>query len=179
MNSEIKLGRVQDLDVTITPLGLGGTVLNVILFTLIGRLVFGRPTGRALAGGLALTGLHWFSEVWHNVGHATAARQTGHPMEGIRLGYLGVLGTAIYPEDEPELPAHVHLRRAAGGPIGSAVLTGIAGVLSLLTAGMRVGWVPVVFFLDNLLVFTLGALLPLGFTDGSTIYRWMGKREAS
>ncbi len=31
------------------------------------------------------------------------------------------------------------------------------------------------FFLDNLLVLTLGALLPLGFTDGSTILRWRAK----
>jgi hypothetical protein len=27
-------------------------------------------------------------------------------------------------------------------------------------------------FIDNLLVFTAGALLPLGFTDGSTLLHW-------
>jgi hypothetical protein len=36
-------------------------------------------------------------------------------------------------------------------------------------------WVLPLFSLDNLFFFTLGALLPLGFTDGSTILRWMGK----
>jgi hypothetical protein len=30
-------------------------------------------------------------------------------------------------------------------------------------------------FLDNLLIYTLGAMLPLGFTDGSTILNWRGK----
>jgi hypothetical protein len=32
------------------------------------------------------------------------------------------------------------------------------------------------FFLDNLLVLTLGSFLPLGFTDGSTLLEWWGKR---
>jgi hypothetical protein len=32
------------------------------------------------------------------------------------------------------------------------------------------------FFLENLFVFTLAAFLPLGFTDGSTLLEWRGKR---
>jgi hypothetical protein len=36
-------------------------------------------------------------------------------------------------------------------------------------------WVALFFFLDNLLVLTLGAFVPLGFTDGSTLLRWWGK----
>jgi hypothetical protein len=38
------------------------------------------------------------------------------------------------------------------------------------------GWVGTFFFLDNLLIFTLGVFVPLGFTDGSTLLRWWGKR---
>jgi hypothetical protein len=34
----------------------------------------------------------------------------------------------------------------------------------------------VFFFLDNLLVFTIGSLLPLGFTDGSTLLAWWPRR---
>jgi hypothetical protein len=37
-------------------------------------------------------------------------------------------------------------------------------------------WVAALVLLDNLLVFTLGAFLPLGFTDGSTILRWWRRR---
>ena len=33
------------------------------------------------------------------------------------------------------------------------------------------GFIAAFLFWDNLLVFTLGALLPLGFTDGSTIIK--------
>ncbi|MBK7920605.1 MAG: hypothetical protein IPJ94_31005 [Chloroflexi bacterium] len=32
-------------------------------------------------------------------------------------------------------------------------------------------------FLDNLLVLTLGAFLPLGFTDGSTLLRYMNQSQ--
>ena len=34
-------------------------------------------------------------------------------------------------------------------------------------------------FFDNLLVFTIGALLPLGFTDGSTILTWWDQRQGN
>ncbi len=29
--------------------------------------------------------------------------------------------------------------------------------------------------IDNLFIFTIGSLLPLGFTDGSTLLHWWGK----
>jgi hypothetical protein len=37
-------------------------------------------------------------------------------------------------------------------------------------------WIVFFSFLENLFVFTLGAFLPLGFTDGSTLLRYWGKR---
>ena len=48
--------------------------------------------------------------------------------------------------------------------------------LALRDAGGVAWWVAVFFFLDNLLVMTLGAFLPLGFTDGDTLLAWWGKR---
>jgi hypothetical protein len=39
------------------------------------------------------------------------------------------------------------------------------------------GFLLLFFFLDNLLVFTLGAFLPLGFTDGSTLLRYWPQRH--
>jgi hypothetical protein len=117
--------------------------------------------------------------VVHNIGHNTAARSTGHPMVGTRLGFLLVLGASLYPADEPELPPDVHIRRALGGPVGSALFTVVLGALALALSGTSVGWVAVVWFIDNLLVFTLGAWLPLGFNDVSTILYWRGKRRAA
>ncbi|MFQ5436102.1 MAG: hypothetical protein ACE5FD_14615, partial [Anaerolineae bacterium] len=89
---------------------------------------------------------------------------------------------AMYPivmRDEPELPAHIHLRRALGGPAASALLTLLAGLLALALRGAPgLRWPLAAFlFLDNLLVFTLGAFLPLGFTDGSTLLHYWPQRN--
>jgi len=103
----------------------------------------------------------------HDVGHNSAARSTGHPMTGTRLGFLLVLGAWLYPADEPELPPEVHIRRALGGPAGSAVFTVIIGILALVLAGTSIGWMAMVWFLDNLLIFTLGPFLPLASTTAA------------
>ena len=41
--------------------------------------------------------------------------------------------------------------------------------------GGLVYWLAVWFFFDNLLVFSLGALMPLSFTDGGTLVKYWGK----
>jgi hypothetical protein len=175
-DTEIRLGRVAGLDISATPLAAVGTVGMTLLFAVIGRRVFKRPLGRALLGGFTLALLHWAAEVWHNIGHNTAARGTGYPMTGTRLGFLVVLGQSQYPPDEPDLPADVHIRRALGGPVGSAVLSVIAALVALATAPFSFGWVTLLFFLDNFLVFTLGAWVPLGFNDVSTVLYWRRRR---
>jgi hypothetical protein len=170
---ELRLARVGGLDVLVGPSAVAGTALLAVIFAAVGRYAFHRGIANALVGGLMLALLHWVSEVVHNVGHGSAARRTGHPMTGMRLGFLFVLGASLYPADEPELPAAVHIRRALGGPAASAVLTVIIGVLALLLARTSIGWVALVWFLDNLLIFTAGAFVPVGFSDGSTLIHWM------
>jgi hypothetical protein len=120
--------------------------------------------------------LHWASDIVHQLGHARAARKAGHPMIGIQLWW--VLSASIYPRDEGSLPASVHIRRALGGPVASLLLTVIAALiaLALRPLGGVSWWVALFFFLDNLLVLTLGAFVPLGFTDGSTLLYWWGKQ---
>ncbi len=177
MATDIRLGRVADLEISMAPTGLAGTLFNVVLFTLLGRLVFKRPMARAVVGGVTLAGVHWWLEIWHNIGHARAARMTGHPMTGVRLGSpYGVLGTSIYPEDEGELPPRVHITRALGGPISSAALSVVTGSVALLATPFGFGWIPLVAFLDNLTVFTIGAWVPVGFNDVSTVIYWMRRR---
>jgi hypothetical protein len=160
-----------------SPSGVAGTVLNIVLFTLLGKFVFRRPLGRAVAGGVTLAGLHWASEFWHNFGHAQAARLTGHPMTGVRFGAYGVLGTSLYPEDEGELPPRVHITRALGGPVGSAAMSLMTGLVAMVSLPFKFRWVPLTVFLDNFFVFTLGAFIPLGFNDVSTIIYWMRRRR--
>jgi Zn-dependent protease len=126
--------------------------------------------------GLVATLLHWDSAIWHQLGHTWAARQTGYPMKGITL--VGLLSASRYPHDEPELPAEIHIRRALGGPTASLMVSLVSGLaaLALRPVGGAIWMVTVFWFLDNFLVFAIGSLLPLGFTDGSTLLYWWPRR---
>ena len=155
-----------------------GSILLLVLLSGVAIGVLKLPVGAAIGGSLLAVILHWVSDIAHHLGHAWAARRTGYPMIGIRLGTLGLLGTSLYPPDEQTLPAAIHIRRALGGPTASLLfsLFAVVAALVLRPVGGALWWVGVFFFLDNLIVFTLGAFLPLGFTDGSTLLQWWGRR---
>jgi hypothetical protein len=139
-----------------------------VLLGLVGIYLLNFSLLKALALALAAVVLHWTSEILHQIGHATAARSTGYSMVGIH--FWGLLSSSRYPPDEPVLPRSVHVRRALGGPIFSLIITLLAIIpLLLVRSGTSAWWLALFFFLDNLLVFTIGAFLPLGFTDGSTL----------
>jgi hypothetical protein len=176
MANKIKLGPVLGLKLIVAPSALVGAGVLWALVGLGAALLLELSPGEALLGSLACVALHWFSEFVHNLGHAWAARRTGHPMTGVY--FWGVLGTSLYPPGEPPLPAEVHVRRALGGPLASSLLTLLAGIvaLALRPVDQTPGWVAAFWGLENLLVFTLGAFLPLGFTDGGTLLKWWGKR---
>ncbi len=97
-------------------------------------------------------------------------------MTGIR--YYNLLSASLYPSDEPTLPAKTHIRRALGGPLFSLIMSIITGVLALALRGAEgglIGWLALFAFVVNFAVLTLGAFLPLGFTDGITLLRYWGK----
>ena len=170
------LGHFIGLRVSARRSALLGLLILWLILGIIGGWVLKLPLMQAAFGWLLAALLHYASEFWHNLGHAASSRRTGNPMVGVL--YWGFLATSLYPKDEGELPRNVHLRRAIGGPIASLLLTMVMGAAALaLQAVGGVVWYLVVFvFLDNLLVFTLGAILPLGFTDGSTILYWLRQR---
>lgn len=172
MKPEVKLGRVAGLQLSAEPSALISALGLWTLLTMLGAVVIPLPMGSAIVGGLAAMLAHFLSELLHQLGHAWAARRTGYPMTGVR--YWFVLGTSLYPPDEPPLPGRIHIRRALGGPPVSILIGLIAGVLTLFVNGMP-GWILAFLAVDNLLVLGLGAFLPLGFTDGSTILNWWGK----
>lgn len=176
---EFRLGRIGGLEVIATPLAAVGTLLLGVIFFGVGRFVFNHGNANAIIGGVALAFLWWVSEIVHQLGHNVGARRVGHPMTGVRLGFLLVLGISIYPADEPQLAPAVHVRRALGGPAASAALSVVIGILAVALGGHSLGWVLLVWFLDNLLVFTLGAFLPVGFSDGSTLLRYLRRPSPS
>ncbi len=174
--NNIKLGQVAGLRLIAKPSVIISFILLWIILSVAAIALFETPIGEAIVGGLIAAVLHYGSEIVHNLGHAWAARRTGYPMTGILL--FGVFGMSLYPRDEPELPADVHIRRAVGGPVASLLLTLAAAVIALaLRPSGGTPWLVAAFFcLENLLLFTLMALLPLGITDGSTLLKWWGKR---
>jgi len=185
MNSLTELGHVAGLRITAKPSAFITSTVMWILLVAVALGLFKLPFSEAIIGALAAMLLHWLSELLHQLGHSIAARQAGYPMIGVC--YWGPLAASVYPKDESPLPGRLHIKRALGGPIMSGLVTLLAGLVYLFvtgtfTLGQSESHLPLVivlisgfFFLENLLVFTLGAFLPLGFTDGSTILHWWGK----
>jgi hypothetical protein len=169
------LGNLGGLKLLARPSALPALLLLWAGLSLLGLWLIQLPLAGALVGGLAAALLHNVSELWHQLGHAAAARSTGHPMSGVL--FWGFLATSLYPNDEGRLPAGVHVRRALGGPLASLLLALLAGLIALALRPWQsvVDWLAVFLALDNFLVFTLGALAPLGFTDGSTLLHWLKK----
>jgi hypothetical protein len=170
------LGRLAGLDLSARASTLPAFILIWILSGLAAFFLLDLPIASAILGGLLAALLHYASELWHQLGHAAAARSQGHPMSGIQ--YWGPLSTSLYPKQEGRLPAAVHIRRALGGPVASFLLAIVSGILAwiLRSTGGLAWWLAVFIFLDNLLVLSLGALLPLGFNDGSTLLYWGRQR---
>ena len=176
MNKTIRLGSLFSLKILARPTAVYGFLLLWLIFSLAGWLWLDLGVGTAVLTALIATFLHFFGEFWHQLGHAWAAQRTGWPMSGVM--FFWVLAASLYPQDEPELPARTHIRRALGGPAASLLMTVVMG---LVVWGIRPYTTPfdylaLFFFLDNLLVFTLGAFLPLGFTDGDTLRHYWPQR---
>jgi hypothetical protein len=172
----MRVGNVAGLRISASP---SAAVATVALWAVLGAaalFLLDTTPGRAVAMGLAGTAAHWLAVMGHHLGHAWAARRTGYPMTGVRL--WGLLGSSVYPLDEPRLPAEVHIRRALGGPLASLLISALSGALVMLLRPVAgtLWWVALFSFLDNLLLQTLGALAPLGFTDGSTLLTWLRRR---
>jgi hypothetical protein len=169
------LFRIFGLRVTYAPVVIPSVIVLWAVLALIGALLLDLSLVEAILGGFLGMLLWEASAIIHNLGHAWAANLTGYPMIGIRL-YL-ILGGSIYPRDEPQLPASLHIRRALGGPLMSLGMAVVGAILAiaLRSSGGLPHLLAVYFSVLNLLVFTIGALLPLGFTDGSTLLQWWGK----
>jgi Zn-dependent protease len=177
MSRTIFLGKLAGLKINMRLSVLPALILLWLALAAIGIWGIKLTILAAVLGGLLAALLHPVSEFWHQLGHSVAARATGFPMSGIL--FWGLLGTSIYPPKERKLAAQIHIRRALGGPTASFVLALFAGVLAvaLRSVGNVTWWSLLFFFLDNLLIFTLGSLLPLGFTDGSTLLYWSKHRN--
>lgn len=176
---EFEIGRIYGLRITATPALALGAIIVWVLLGAIGIVALQLTAPEAIVGGLIGMALHYASEMVHHLGHAWAARRTGHPMIGVRFGFLlGLLAMSIYPPDEGDLPTSVHIRRALGGPVINfvIVLLALPLVLALRATGGLAYWLVIWLLLENLVIYGLQGIVPLGFNDGQTVWEWLLKR---
>lgn len=176
INRSYRLGRILGLRLTAETSAFVSLIVLWAVLAVIGSQALGLTGPDVVVGGALTVLLHVGLTLVHHLGHALAAERTGYPMVGIHLWLL--LARSIYPPNEPPLPARIHIRRALGGPIASTIVGVILGVLALLLnpVGGMVYAMVVFLFLDNLLVFVLGAFLPVPIADGGTLRRWWPRK---
>ncbi len=171
------LGTVFEIEIwfTLSSLLLSGVLW--LLFITIAVIWLKLSFGTAIVAGFTAVILHWLGDLLHHLGHGWAAQRVGYPMQKV-VSWM-ILFSSRYPKDEPPLQAKIHIRRALGGPTASLFITLISGLFLLfISPDSPVLYALVVFvFAENLLVFFLGAFLPLGFTDGSTLLYWWPRRN--
>jgi hypothetical protein len=152
-------------------------VILVVIFTALAFYTLMLPVFQAVVWGIVAMLLYWLSETLHQYGHYWAGRQVGYPMTGVRLWWFW--GASQYPADEPTLPGAVHIRRALGGAPMSIAIGVVVGLIALVlrdSLSPSIFGLLALFALLNLVYFGFGAFLPLGFTDGSTLLHYWGKR---
>lgn len=152
---------------------LGCLLLGSAFFAL-GMWGLGFAPQTALLSAAGCVAMHWALNLVHNIGHWLAARRTGHPMLGVLFGEKLIFGRSLYPDDEPALPARVHITRALGGPALST-LVGLALAVFTALIWVRAGdwrWIAAWATLESFAIFGPGAFLPLDFTDGGTLRKW-------
>src|SRR5689334_6285687 len=137
------LPTVFGLKMSVSVSGIVSLLILWLMLTIIGLAVIGLTLIESVIVGLIVAVLHYVSDIFHHIGHSIAARRTGHPMSGIF--FWGIFGASLYPKDEGELPASVHIQRALGGPIMSFIVTFILGILLMLTTSTGVVWVIILF----------------------------------
>lgn len=163
------------LSVSVVPAAFVGSFVVAAFLLIFALTVAQLPLVEALVGMVIGVALYWGLEVLHDLGHAWAAARTGYPMQGLRFGVpFGLFAQCVYPPDEPPLPGRTHIQRALGGPIVSGIAALILLVLVLLTreSGDLGAWL-LRWSLFITLMTSVGAFLPFGFTDGSTILYWL------
>lgn len=177
MSKNIPLGRIAGLNMRAKPSALVALAAMWGLLALAAIKLFKLKPPTAVLTGFLATLFHIVNEIIHHLGHARAADLTGYRMQGVT--FAGPIASSVYPSDEPILQPDIHIQRALGGPIFSAVWTAVLAVFALVLKPLGgPAWYLALFVLaDNVLIFNIGALLPLGFTDGSTLLEWLPKRS--
>lgn len=159
-----------------------GSLVLVIVLTIAAILLTDLTPLDALIAGFIAMLLFWLSDIVHQYGHAVAAKRTGYPLSHIRM--RTIISITIYPATEPQLSPDIHIQRALGGPIASAIMTIIVGILTLMfwEVGGMLQFLLGYTFLTNLFLAVGSLAVPLytdflEFDGGTILHYWRIKQQ--
>lgn len=177
MNKKYHLGTIGELEIYFQRNIFIGALILLGIFTASASLFLDYDLNKSLFAGALAVIAYYISEYFHQQGHQIAAIKTGYPMEG--MVFIWVLAASLYPKDEPTLSAEIHIQRALGGPFRSFLISIVFAIFAWTVSPSKNMTYDLLLFISgiNLIVFSLGAFLPLGFTDGSTLLEWWPKRQ--
>lgn len=153
---------------------VGFVLVSVVMFVAALTQLIGTGSDRLMAALLATLGYYLCLAI-HHTGHYLAGLYAGYPFE--RLHLYWAIARDVYPPNEPPLAANIHLRRALGGPAASILAALACLLLALISPGGILRFVFLSGLWANLLIFTLGALIPAFGLDGDVIRRYWPQRR--
>ncbi len=80
---KVMFGRLAGIEFSATPPAFVGSALLWLVLSILGSVFLTLTPLQAILGGFLALILHWSGEIFHQLGHAWAARRTGYPMTGI------------------------------------------------------------------------------------------------
>ncbi len=170
------LGDLGSIKISADRSAVAGVVLVLIVNLVMAfNVLQGTGLDKIMAGVLA-TFAYFISLMLHHIGHYLAGLYTGYPLYATHF-YL-VLARDLYPASEPKLSPNIHIRRAMGGPAISVIAALLCLFFAQLIPSGILWFVFAAGFWFNLLVFTLGALIPFGGLDGDVLVKNLRNRKA-
>lgn len=164
----IPLGRFWGVAVLITPYTWLGPILffglSLLLSLFTPALTLTDRLYQAVIFSLAVeltTALHAF-------GHILSGHLVHSPMDELLITALRDIN--IYHGDQSQIPSHVHLGRALGGPVFNLIVAALCYAL-LPQLGSGLAATVTASLLSVNLFFGLGGFLPLPSVDGAVIWR--------
>lgn len=183
MHKSLRHGVLENLRTTPRiPLGqLGGVLLQATPIAWLNPAVFFTlhfllnlfntqlTLNQRLTQSLLFTLVVELASIIHALGHILSGKLVRSPMDALLITATRYVN--IYEGDQNHIPSHVHIGRAAGGPLLNLLAATLIYLLIATPAQAGISHAFAERFLSINLFFGLGGLLPLPSIDGGVIWR--------
>jgi hypothetical protein len=164
----IQIGRLWGIRLSITPIAWLSPLVFFALRLLFGLLAPGMSLGERLYDALLFTIAVQIANPLHALGHIISGKLVRGVMDELLI--TATRDVNLYNGDQSDVPSHVHLGRALGGPVFNLLMAGIFyAVLPFISVG--IGYTLVERIASMNLFLGVGGFLPLPSLDGEVIWR--------